>query len=315
MPTYGSLPPVDPAAAETLLEPPGTGEGHWVGAPCVHRHDGTTYLAVRFRNPVERGYAIRVYDVDDGLAEVRELRAADLGAVSVERPALVTTPGGALRCYLPVEHGENDWTIQRLDDVADPADLDPATARDVLVPAPGGTDAETVKDPVVVTVGGRYHLFYAGHDGESEQAHLATSVDGDDWTRSPANPILPSAGWHDHHTRVSCVAPMRDCPAWHVFYDGSGRADHGRTWNLRTGTAAATDLETVVDTSPDEPWLEARPGGGAGESSQGDDDPAATRFVTCRYMDVQVRENGWDVYLEVARPDGGFELRRATAPL
>ncbi|MFB6219891.1 MAG: hypothetical protein ABEH90_00505 [Halolamina sp.] len=313
MPTYGPLPAVDPDDATVVFQPPGRGEGYWVGAPCVHVHDGTTYLAVRLRTPEDRGYALRIYASEersdnrakpgDGYDLRAELTASALGVESLERPALVTDPhSGALKLYLPVDHGENDWTIQRLADVSEPAAFDPATAHDVLVPQSGTTDEVTVKDPCVVTVGGRYYMFYAGHDGQSEQAHLATSVDGEDWQRAPANPVLPRAGWHDHHTRVSAVVPVRGCPGWHVFYGGSGTDDYGNTWNLRTGVATAQNLKRLTDTTPDGPWL----------STATADKSNATGFRTCRYLDVLDTGRNWELFFEAARRDGSFELRRAT---
>lgn len=321
---YAHLPDVDLESAAVVFDPPGDGEGHWVGAPCVHRHDGATYLAVRWRSPDRRGYAVEVYERTADVIPGRpssgagdrmprdafdrrvRLTAEGLGVVSVERPALVTDPrSGGLRLYLPVEHGENDWTIQRLDGVSDPAEFDPGSARDVLVPEPGSTDAETVKDPVVRTLGGRYYLFYAGHDGTSEQAHLATSVDGERWSRVADGPVLGRDGWHDHHTRVSCVVPAPDAPVWIVFYDGSGTDDYGATWNLRTGVAVASDLADPVDTTPDAPAL-ASPAADAATGLDG--------FGTCRYVDVLDHGDAWELFAEVARGDGAFDLRRAVVP-
>lgn len=303
MTNYAPLPRIDPDDAETVFEPPGRGEGHWVGAPSVHRHDGTVYLGVRWRTPERRGHAVEIYERtgSGGYDPVFEVTADELDVESLERPCLVTDPRrGTLKLYLSADRGENDWTILKLADAGTPDELAPETAAPVLTPAAGTTDRETVKDPFVMTVGGRYYMYYAGHDGRSEQAHLATSPDGETWERSRANPVLARTGWHDYHTRVSCVVPARDCPAWHVLYEGSGRDDHGRVWNLRTGTALSFDLETVVDTSPGGPWLAAggEPGG------------ASSQFETCRYVDVLTREDGHEVLFEAARDDGSFDLRR-----
>ena len=305
---FAGLPRADLGAATTLFEPPGDGEGHWVGAPCVHRHDGTTYLTVRWRDPDRRGYELVVYrrtDVDE-FGSVTRIAADDLGAVSLERAALCTDPRtGAAKLYVPVDRGENDWVVRKLDDAPSPAAFDPATARDVLVPRAGGTDAVTVKDPYVVTVGGRYYMFYAGHDGVSERAHLATSADGESWTRAATNPVIGRAGWHDHHTRVSCVVPAPDAPVWHVYYDGSGTDDHGATWNLRTGVAVADDLARPVDTTPDAPALSA---------PHVDPSPGLDAYGTCRYVDVvddpDAGVDGRELFAEVARPDGAFSLCR-----
>lgn len=307
MTAYGTLPGIDPSEAETVFDPPGPGEGHWTGAPSVLVHDDTTYLATRERTPEARGRAVTVYRRIDGDFEaVVRITADDLGVVSVERPSMVTDPGsGEVKFYLPVEHGENDWTIQKTADAPTPDAIDPSTARDVLVPEPDSTDRATVKDPYVLTVAGRYYLYYAGHDGRSEQGHLATSTDGESWERSAANPVVARDGWHDHHTRVSCVVPAPDAPVWLVFYEGSGVDDYGRTWNLRTGVGLTHDLETIVDTSPARPAYSARGPGGTTPAEQ---------FDTCRYLDVIERDDEREVFFEVARPDGAFELRRQVLP-
>jgi hypothetical protein len=303
---YATPPAVDFEDAETLLTPDGTGEGHWVGAPTVYRHDGTTYLAVRYRDPERRGYAVELFAYDDGdLTSVLEITAAEVGVVSIERVGLVTHPRtGAVQCYLPVDRGGNDWTIRKCADAPDVASIDPTTARPVVRPRPGHADAGVVKDPYLVTVGGRYYMFYAGADGLSEQACLATSVDGETWTRRD-EPVLGRGYWHDHHTRVSTVVPAPEAPAWLVFYDGSGVADEGRTWNLRTGVAVSPDLESVTDTSPDGPLYSA---------PTADRATGLSSFGTCRYLDVLRHDDEWELFAEVARPDGSFDLRRARTP-
>lgn len=290
---------VDPGDAEVVFPPDRPREGYWVGAPCVHVHEGTSYLAVRRRSPAERGYEIAIYERDGGEYDrIATVEAAAVGGTSVERPALVSGPDG-VELYLPVDGGEGNWTIVKLDAAADPSGFDPSTARTVLTPDEG-SDAATVKDPVVVR-GTQYFMYYAGHDEYSEQAHLATSTDGEHWERSPANPVLPRGGWHDFHTRVSCVLPQED--EWILLYGGSGRADYRPQWNLRTGVGTAPSPIAVEDRSPLEPWLAMC------------HDSAAEGFATCRYVDVLRREDEWELFFEAARPDGAFELRRVTADI
>lgn len=305
---YAAPPEADFANAEPLYEPDGTGEGYWVGAPSTHRYDGQTYLAVRHRDPDRRGNRVTIDEYDDGETNrVLEITAEELGVVSIERVAMATDPRtGAFQLYLPVDRGGNDWIIVKCADAPDPESVDPATARPILRPRPGESDAGVVKDPVLLTVGGRYYMFYSGAEGLSEQAHLATSVDGETWHRSDRNPVIERAYWHDHNTHVSAVVPAPDAPVWLVFYDGSGVGDEGRTWNLRTGMAVSTDLREFVDTCPDGPLY----------SSPAADRPTGlTTFGTCRYLDVLTHDGEWELFAEVAREDGSFDLRRTKVPV
>ena len=88
--------------SRTVVAPPEGGPGHWAGAPSACLVDGVLHLAYRLRAPVEkgRGYAVVVARSEDGVRletlSVIESRAMD--AESLERPALVVTPGG--RCAL-----------------------------------------------------------------------------------------------------------------------------------------------------------------------------------------------------------------------
>lgn len=303
---YGVPPSIEPSQSKPIFSPPSEGEGYWAGAPCVHTHGGVTYLAVRERTPDQRGRSLIVtervgpYEYEP----VIELTAADLGVNSIERPALTTDiETGALKLYLSVDHGRNDWTIQKLDDVSSPADFDTSTARDVLSPDPGTTDEQTVKDPLLITLGGRYFMFYAGHDGRSEQAHLAISHDGEQWSKAPENPILPSQNWHDHHTRISCVLPAENAPFWLVFYDGSGVREYRREWNLKTGVAISHNLRDITDTSPNGPRY---------SSHASDQGVGAEQFGTFRYLDILRDGEKAVMYYEAAAADGSYDLWEAS---
>lgn len=305
MPSYAPLPTIDQQTASTVFEPEGDGEGNWVGAPAVHEHDGRTLLAIRRRTQGQRGHAIEIYEVDgEDYERRRRITAGELGVVSVERPAMVTTPdSGALRLYLPVDHGGNDWTIQTFAPADSIQDIALETGHDVLGPKAGASDAVTVKDPYVVTVGGRFYMFYAGHDGHSEQAHVATSLDGENWERAAENPLLGRQYWHDFHTRISTVVPAPDAPVRYVFYEGSASSDDGNVWNLRTGVAISHDLQSVIDTTARRPRFAA---------PHGDRATGIDTFATFRYLDVVPGDPPWDVFYEVAREDGTFVLRRST---
>src|SRR5258705_3171928 len=85
-------------------EPPGTGPGYWAGAPCAVAGDGEIFLAYRLRRPIAqgRGYAVAVARSADGerFETVATIGKDDLDCESLERPALVRTPGGRWRLYL-----------------------------------------------------------------------------------------------------------------------------------------------------------------------------------------------------------------------
>lgn len=301
---YARLPQVDFERAKLVFEPSGSGEGNRVGAPSILRHEDSTYLAVRWHEPGRRGFAVALCELTarDRFVERTRITADELGVRSLGRPALVADPRSrALKLYLSVDASDGNWAVQALDEAATLEGFDPRTATTVLAPRSGESDAASVSDPYVLTLGGRYFAFYAGHDGTSEQAHLATSVDGERWQRIGSNPLLGRRGWHDCHTRISCVVPAPAAPVWNVFYDGSGRDDYGRDWNQRTGVAVAHDLSGLVDTTPNGPALAAPDADGDADL----DGPGA-----CRYVDVLADEDGRELFAEVARPDGSTELRR-----
>lgn len=302
----GTTPPIDADDAATILQPEGSSEGYWVGAPSVHGADAGTYLAVRKRTPQNRGHTLVIYERTGTLTyePVVEFEAADFGAVSLERPALLTDPEtGAWKLYLSADQGSNQWSILKLEDVTSPQSFDSGTANVVLEPRPGTTDGETVKDPYVLHHGDRYYMFYAGYDGQSEQAHLATSADGESWSRAAANPVLGRGYWHDFHTRITCIVPAPDGADWLVFYDGSGTEDYQNTWNLRTGVAVSADLTTISDVTTSGPAYAA---------PAPDGQSAAGRYQTFRYVDILASDNQWTVFYEAARDDDAFELRQTT---
>lgn len=295
---------IDPAAdLGTVMEPAEDEEGYWMGAVSAASNDAGEYLAVRERTAEERGRAVTIYERDgEGYDPVTEITADEMDVVSIERPALLTDPDtDRLNLYLPVEHGENDWDILRLDDADRPDDLDPETAQTVIEQGKG-PDRVTAKDPVIEADDGQFHALYSGHDGTSEQAQYAVSDDGDDWEKTDDNPVLGRQHWHDHHTRVSNVIDL-DEDGYAVLYEGSGTDDVKDTWNLRTGLGYIEELgEPIIDLSPDGPELSS-PAAGA--------ETGLETFGTLRYAEVIKHGDGpAELFVEVARETGAFELRR-----
>lgn len=83
----------------------------------------------------------------------------------------------------------------------------------------GAWDSRFVSDPWVVEIGGRWHLFYYGFDGEHAREGVALSEDLAQWEKSPWNPILDvgEAGSIDsRHAHKPCV--IEHGGTWYHFY-------------------------------------------------------------------------------------------------
>ncbi|MBW8801844.1 MAG: hypothetical protein JF597_52445 [Streptomyces sp.] len=92
-----------------VVEPPGSGEGHWAGAPSALLHEGTWWLAYRLRRPVGRGYANVVGRSDDGVrfTTVATITSSSMGA------ATTVLPGSASEAWkdVVVRAGEQGWQM------------------------------------------------------------------------------------------------------------------------------------------------------------------------------------------------------------
>src|SRR5436190_23698523 len=87
----------DLATAPAVVSPDQDGPGSWAGAPYALRVGSDTYLAYRLRRPVGqgRGWANVVARSADGLRFdlLSQVGKDAFGGESLERPALVRTPG------------------------------------------------------------------------------------------------------------------------------------------------------------------------------------------------------------------------------
>jgi len=95
-------------------------------------------------------------------------------------------------------------------------------ASPVLVPGPGWYDEMTVDHASVQIVDGLYHMWYSctAADGHNRIAH-ATSSDGLDWTKDPANPVLdlgPPGSLDSAELIHPCV--LFEDPVLHIWYNG-----------------------------------------------------------------------------------------------
>jgi len=197
------------------VRPPGHGAGNWAGAPSAVLVDGVIHLAYRVRAPLGegRGLAVVVARSVDGVAveTVGEVTKDRFGAESLERPALLRTAEGRWRLYVScATPGSKHWWVDVLE--ADtPEGLATAPRRTVLP----GDDRHAVKDPVIVVVGGTWHLWASVHpldvlmhEDRMTTEHY-TSPDGLAWTHEGTVLGPRAERWDARGVRVSAVKTGR----------------------------------------------------------------------------------------------------------
>ncbi len=285
-----------------VVDPPGDGPGYWAGAPSALRAGRVIYLAYRLRRPVAhgRGYAVVVARSEDGerFETLAILGSAELGAASLERPALAVTPDGNWRLYVScATPGSKHWRI----DLIEAAQPDAFRARNARTVLPGSAHTG-VKDPVVTVRDGRWQLWASCHPLETDEAAdrmvtgYATSDDGSDWTwRGTALTGRPG-GWDARGARVTSV--MRSNGHVIAYYDG--RASAEENCEERTGLASGSHgglFRPLAD------WPAAASPYGTG----------ALRYLTV----VRMPDGGHRLYYEACRDDGAHDLRTeaVTAPV
>ena len=200
-----------PDRSVLAIAPPGTGPGTWAGAPSAARGDTEIYLAYRLRRPQGRGrgYAVVVARSADGVhfETILTIGREELGAESLERPAIVPAPDGGWRLYLScATPGSKHWRVEMLE-AQHPGAFDARRSRMVL-PGDAGT---AVKDPVIVRDGDLWHLWASVHpltdpDQTDRMAtDYACSSDGLSWAWQ-GTALSPRPGeWDARGVRVTAV--------------------------------------------------------------------------------------------------------------
>ena len=93
----------------------------------------------------------------------------------------------------------------------------------ILLPgAPGTWDNVGFPNVCVLLIGTTYHMWYTGNDGSNMRIGHATSPDGINWTKDPANPVLnlgAPGSWDDYWVYFPCVIYYGGL--FHMWYDGN----------------------------------------------------------------------------------------------
>jgi hypothetical protein len=298
------VPLPDGASGSVVVPPPDGRPGTWAGAPSAVYRDGVFHLAYRLRRPEGegRGYANVVARSTDGVRfdVVAVVEKERFASESLERPALVVTPDGRWRLYVScATPGTKHWWVELLE--ADTLEGLVTAASTTVLPGDAGPGGWAVKDPVVRSHGGLWHLWASVHPLDDPDAtdRMTTehysSADGVAWTWQGTALRADAGRWDSRGVRISSVVDLGDRLV--ATYDG--RASAAENWEERTGVAVDGDSFGAFRIVGDGPAAAAP-------------EPARTG-AGLRYLDVvALPGGGYRLFYEVTRPDGAHELRTET---
>ena len=302
--------PFDPGAAGLVEAPPGSGAGHWAGAPGAFSDGDTVYLVYRLRWPrPRRGGELRIARGDgERFQTIWRATREDFGSQSIERCAILRD-GRRWRLYVSYVDGlDGRWRIDVIE-AGTPDSFDPAARRIALGPDMAG--AAAVKDPWLRRVGDRWWMFvsYGERPAGGRLLHgsgdalstgaiksetgLATSADGLRWKWEGKVLAAGTKGWDKSTARLTTAFHRGD--GWLGLYDGA--SDIGENYEERCGMARSADLRT---------WerMGSAPAVGAAGGAR-----------TVRYVESVVSGSRLLFFFERTRADGAHELCMSSVPL
>lgn len=314
---FGMAPLFKPEEGVTVVEPAGDEPGWWAGAPSVVYDEEAArfYMYYRLRRPrgidPDRGGECFIAESGDGrtFKTIWSATKNQFNSESMERAGLLKGLDGVWRLYLSyVDPRSKKWRIDSMEAAA-PDAFDPECCKSVF--DPDDLHLEGIKDPYVLTLGGRYCMIvsYATRGGalsatQEKTLHatadayntglvksrtgLATSVDGRHFTWQGDILSPGDSGWDAYCTRICSVVYLP--PVFTGFYDGA--ADVWGNYEERTGIAVSTDMRHWDRLSLSGPTLVSPDGSGS-----------------LRYVDAVQLPDRIHYYYEYARPDGSHELR------
>jgi len=292
---------------EVILQPDKNEPQWWAGAPSVVRDEkGVFWLACRMRTADSprglRGYEIRILCSKDGIhfEKVHSILREDVPIPGFERPSLLIDPDtGRFKLYAcgPYKHGP--WCIIKFDDVDEPTEFKPSSAKVVIRPRPKSYPRDVIvteyKDPFIIHAEGHYHCYVIGVIRRTERIFHFRSEDGRHWepVGSPYEPIMDLTGWHNFYVRPASVVPLGI--GYLFIYEGSNVDWYDPVYNIATGLAFTFDLHNIIDLTPQSPLIIST--------------TPSEHFHTWRYSHwMHVGDELW-VYAEAARPNDTNEIR------
>ncbi len=292
---------------EVILRPDKSEPEWWAGAPSVVQDsNGEFWLACRMRTAEGqrgfRGYEIRILKSKDGIhfEKVKSILREEVPLPGFERPSILIDPNSnKFKLYACAPDREGVWSIIKFEDVDDPHNFQPNTARKVISPLNKRFERDICprgyKDPVIILSDGVYHCYTIGYIRENEWIFHFTSEDGEKWkpVGDINEPIMSLTGWHNFFVRPASILPVGI--GFLFIYEGSNIKWFDPVYNIATGLAYTFDLHTLIDLTPNSPLLVSS--------------TPVDMFITFRYSQwLWVGNEIW-VYAEVVCPDKTHEIR------